>query len=175
MAAWVCVLRGRDACLWTRWTRWTKWTRWGRHVIPCWFALPQCGLARAKSYRWGDYCSSAPQIKPQYSQYSQYSQSAPPAGHSKPQRLFRILVQKLPLGKAARPKPTFLPKLLALFFEFYGPEKDAAGAEEHKGKYTHISILRINEFTVHIFRGKKIHDPADDIAENGDKDIGAEV
>ena len=145
------------------------------HVIPRWFALPQCGLARAKSYRWGDYCSSAPQIKPQYSQYSQYSQSAPPAGHSKPQRLFRILVQKLPLGKAARPKPTFLPKLLALFFEFYGPEKDAAGAEEHKGKYTHISILRINQLSSDFFGRKKIHDSSDYIAENRNQNIGTEV
>ena len=33
---------------------------WVRHVIPRGFAVPQCGLARAISYRWGDYCSSAP-------------------------------------------------------------------------------------------------------------------
>ena len=44
-----------------------------------------------------------------------------------------------------RPKPTFLPELSALFFEFYGPEKNAAGAKEHEGKNTQIGILRINE------------------------------
>ena len=31
------------------------------HVIPRGFAVPLSGLARAMSYRWGDYCSSAPQ------------------------------------------------------------------------------------------------------------------
>ena len=38
MAAAVCVLRGRDACQWTKWTRWTKWTKMGRHGIPRGFA-----------------------------------------------------------------------------------------------------------------------------------------
>ena len=33
------------------------------HVIPRGFAVPLCGMARAKSYRGGDYCSSVPQIK----------------------------------------------------------------------------------------------------------------
>ena len=31
------------------------------HVIPRGFAVPQCGMARAKIYRLGGYCSSAPQ------------------------------------------------------------------------------------------------------------------
>ena len=31
------------------------------HVIPRGFAVPQCNVARAKIYRLGGYCSSAPQ------------------------------------------------------------------------------------------------------------------
>ena len=87
-----------------------------------------------------------------------------------------LRICRLPEGQGGeRPKPTFRPKLLTLFFEFYGPEKDAAGAEEHKGKYTHISILRINQLSVDFFGRKKIHDSADNIAENRNQNIGSEV
>ena len=37
------------------------------HVIPRGFVVPQWGFARAKIYRLGGYCSSAPQIKTWYS------------------------------------------------------------------------------------------------------------
>ena len=73
MTAGVCCLRWRDACM-----RIMRIMRIMRRVLgaSCYtprVCLPLCGVARAKSIRWGDYCSSAPQIKPQYSQYSQYS------------------------------------------------------------------------------------------------------
>ena len=94
MTAGVCCLRWRDACM-----RIMRIMRIMRRVLgaSCYtprVCLPLCGGARAKQNRRSDSCSSAPQIKPQYSQYSQYSQSAPPAEYSKPQRLFR---QKRPV------------------------------------------------------------------------------
>ena len=61
MAAAVCSLRGRDACI--RLIRLIRLIRevWVRHVIPRGFAVPQFGVARAMSYHQGDCCSSAPQ------------------------------------------------------------------------------------------------------------------
>ena len=60
-----------------------------------WVCLPLSLFGSGAELPLGNAAHTAPQIKTQYSQYSQYSQSAPPAGHSKPQRLCRILVQKI--------------------------------------------------------------------------------
>ena len=70
MTAGVCCLRWRDACV--------RIMRIMRRVLgaSCYtprVCLPLCRVARAKQNRRSDSCSSAPQIKPQY------SQSAPPA------------------------------------------------------------------------------------------------
>ena len=53
MAAVVCCLRWRDACM--RIMRIMRFMRgvWGRHDIPLGFAVPQSGMARAKSCCWG--------------------------------------------------------------------------------------------------------------------------
>ena len=94
ISAGVCVSRGRGTIKTDEYGNERKRTeKWVCRRIPRGFACRCGGWLRAKSCRWGNYCSSAPQIKTQYSQYSQYSQSAPPAEYSKTLRLCRILAQ----------------------------------------------------------------------------------
>ena len=119
------------------------------HVIPRGFALPLCEVARGKKI--------TTEVILAY--FSGLFANPPP-----PRRARRV-----------RPKPTFLPELSALFFEFYGPEKNAAGAKEHEGKNTQIGILRINEFSVNFFGRKKIHNSTDNVAENRNQNVGAEI
>ena len=61
------------------------------------------------------------------------------------------------------------------FFDPAGPEKDSGTAQKHDRPDGQISPLGVNQFTVDILRREKIHDTADHIAEDGNKDIGAEI